>query len=340
MIATVILLQIYYVAQKVLLYGTVNTYSAKQFVTDLNALSGKDKEVHINGDGGEVKYGLACLTNLAKAGNVTLINDAEANSMFAFMFCYPASSKKCADYSTFGFHRAAYPSWFESDPELFDAEAKTELAKINAKVRAAMEGAVDARQWMLETGCSLDDLFSMDSRKEVIVDAAKAKRLGLVDEIFSITPAKRNEVNALRKTIEAKFSTPLPIAAENKHTTTTMAKQTLAEFKAENPELLAEIITAERERCEAWADFADVDPKVVADGIKSGKNITVKIQGEMLRKQLSAEAITKVEAENPEAITVEAKKALAEKTLAEKNAATIEATIRKNLGLPTTTKTA
>lgn len=326
-------MQNYTVAQKVLLYGTINSYSAKQFVTDLNTLSGKDKEIHINGDGGEVRYGLACLTNLSKAGNITLVNDAEANSMFAFMFCYPATSKKCADYSTFGFHRAGYPEWFENDPELFNDTAKAELISINANVRKAMEGTVDPVKWMQETGCSLDELFSMNGRKEVIVDAEKAKRLGLVDEVFQVTPEKKNEVSALRQTIEAKFSTPAKIAG----TTSTQTKpnnMTLSEFKAANPGVIEGLINAERERCEAWAVYADIDPKAVAEGISTpGKNISAKMQGEFLRKQVSAETIKAVEAENIPAITVEAKKAAAEKTEADKNAALIEANLRKNLNL-------
>ncbi len=157
--------------------------------------------------------------------------------------------------------------------------------------------------------------------------------MGLVDEIFQVTPQKRNEINALRKTIQAKFSTQLPIAAEKPQTEKPMAKQTLAEFKAENIELFNEIVMAERERCEAWADFADVDPKAVAEGLKSGKAISMKAQSDFIRKQFSAEALTKVEGENAPELTVEAKKALAEKTLAEKNAATIEANLRKNLNL-------
>jgi ATP-dependent protease ClpP protease subunit len=316
------------VAQKVLLYGNVNSYSARQFVTELSALSGKDKEIHINGDGGEVKYGLACITNLSKADNVSLINDAQANSMFAFMFCYPAKSKKCADYSTFGFHRAAYPDWYESNPEYFDDAAKAELVKMNGDLRKAMEGTVDSLKWMQETGCSLDELFSMNGRKEVIVDAEKAKRLGLVDEVFPVTPAKRSEISALRQTIEANFYKKTPVVAEKPIQKTMI---TVAEFKAQNPEGYAEIITAERERCEAWAVFADVDHKAVAEGISSGKNISAKAQGEFIRKQVSAETVVKVEAENAPNLNIQAKKAEAEKTEAEKNAALIEANLRKHL---------
>ncbi len=319
-------------ASEVLLYGNINSYSAKQFVTDLGGLTGSNKTVRVNGDGGEVKYGMGCLTKMSQITDLTIINDGEANSMCAFMFCYPAKSKKCADYSTFGFHRAAYPDWVESDPELFDTEAQAELAKKNADLRKAMECTVDSLKWMQETGCSLDDLFSMSGRKEVIIDAAKAKRLGLVDEVLQVTPAKKAEINALKVKIEAKFSTTaLPIAAD-KNTQNTI-KMTIAEFKAANPEGYQEIITAERERCEAWADFADVDPKAVAEGIKGGKGISMKAQGDFIRKQFSSAAVAEVEKENPAALTVEAKKALVEKTEADKNSAEIQAALRKNLNL-------
>jgi len=319
--------------QQVLLYGSVNSYSAKQFVTELSALSGKEKEVHINGDGGEVKYGLACLTNLAASDNITLINDAEANSMFAFMFCYPAKSKKCADFATFGFHRAAYPDWYENDHELFDDESKAELAKKNATLRAAMEGTVDSVKWMQETGCSMDELFSMNGRKEVIVDAQKAQRLGLVNEIMQVTPEKRKEVNALRQKIEAKFSTPAP-EAENTPTQNQIKKiMTVAEFKAANPEGYNEIVTAERERCEVWAMNADVDPKAVVEGIASGKHVSAKQQAEFIRKQISAEMATKVEAENAPDLKLGAKKEEEKTGAAKVQEAAVEA-VRKSLNLP------
>jgi ATP-dependent protease ClpP protease subunit len=322
---------------EVLLYGTINSYSAKQFVTELNALSGKDKTVHLNGNGGEVKYGLACLTNLAKSKDITLCNDAEANSMLAFMFCYPAKAKKCADYSTFGFHRAAYPEWYESDPALFTDEDKVYLDKTNANLRAAMEGTVDAVQWMKETNCSLDELFSMNGRKEVIINAEQAKRLGLVDEVITVTPQKRKEITALRQTIEAKFSTQLPIAAQLPTPTPKKIKMTLAEFKSENPELFKEIVTAERERCETWAVYADVDIKAVQEGITSGKTISPKVQAEFIRKQVSAEQVIKIEAENPGAITLTAEQAKiaadAKKTEAEKTQAAAVEAVRKSLNL-------
>lgn len=333
-IVKVILLQNYTVKAEVLLYGNINSYSAKQFVTELGELSGKNKTVRINGDGGEVRYGLGCLTKMSQFPDITVINDGEANSMCAYMFCYPAALKKCADYSTFGFHRAAYPKWYEEDSNLFDDAAKAELAKINDTLRKAMEGTVDALKWMQETGCSLDELFSMNGRKEVIIDAEKAKRLGIVNEVFQVTPQKRSEINALKETIEAKFTTKMPIEAENQNKKT-MAKLTLAEFKAENQELYNEIVSAERERCEAWAVFADVDHKAVAEGIGSGKPISAKAQGEFIRKQVSADMASKVEEENTPDLKIEAKKEDTKKTEAEKQAAEIEANLRKNLHLTT-----
>jgi len=323
------------VASKVLLYGRVNEWSAKDFVTDINALSGQNKEVHINGDGGEVRYGLACLTNLSKIKDVTLINDAEANSMYAFMFCYPATSKKCADYSTFGFHRAGYPDWVERDPELFDDAVKAELTSVNANLRKALEATVDPIKWMTETGVSLDELFSMSSRKEVIIDAQKAKRLGLVDEVFQVTPEKKKEVNALRETIEAKFSTPHKIAAQ----INTEKMITTAEFKTQNPEAYKKLVNSitqkANEKAEAWFAAAEFDYKAALEGFKSGKAITVTAQFEFLKKQFKAEAVKVIEGENAPPLTVEAKKALDAKEAAEKQQVAIEAALRKNLHLKT-----
>jgi len=74
---------------------------------------------------------------------------------------------------------------------------------------------------------------------------------------------------------------------------------TLEELKADHPELYKAIfeqgVVAEKDRCQAWIAFNDVDPKAVAEGIDKGENISQKAMAEFSRKALSNEALAKLE---------------------------------------------
>lgn len=294
---------------EVLLYGNINAYSARQFVVDVAAVGANEIQGNINSDGGEVRYGWGAVTRWAQiTAKKTLVNDGECNSMAAMLFCY-SDYNKCADYATFGFHRAAYADWFEADPEMFDAEAQADLAKINSNLKKALEAKVDADIFKEVTGVSIKDLFSMKGRPIAVVDAKGAKKMGLVDEILLVTPKKKKEIEALKQTITARFS-GAKVAAEKpepeKEKDMEKTITTVAEFKANYPELFKEIVTAERERCETWAVFADVDLPACQKGIADGAMISPKMQAEFIRKQISAETVKKVEDENPDAIALAA----------------------------------
>lgn len=239
----------------------------------------------------------------------------------------------CADYSTFGFHRAAYPDWFEADPEFFTAEAKAELMSINSNLQKAFEAKIDPAKFEEVSGLSTKELFSMNGRKEVVLNAKQAKKLGLVDEIMQITPQKKKEVEALKANIMAKFTEGEPSKSEPIKQPSKSNKMTLSELKSEHPELYTQIVTAERERCSTWAAFSDVDFKAVQEGIDSGKDITGRQQADFLRKQISADMGKKVEDENVEDVKVKAQGAGVKQTEAEKNQAEVIEAVRKNLNL-------
>ena len=60
------------------------------------------------------------------------------------------------------------------------------------------------------------------------------------------------------------------------------------ELKAKHPEVYSQIFnlgvkegkTAEKDRVEAWAVFAEINPKAVKEGIEGGENITQKAMAE------------------------------------------------------------
>lgn len=321
---------------EVLLYGNINAYSARQFVVDVAAAGSNEIEGHVNSDGGEVRYGWGAVTRWAQiTAKKKLTNDGECNSMAAYMFCY-SDYNCCADYATFGFHRAAYPEWIEADPQMFDEDAKKDLANINASLQKALEGKVNADKFKEVTnGISIKDIFSMNGRITVTINAKDAKAIGLIDEILQITPKKKKEIQALKETITAKFSghqvaaqKPEPEKEKNMEKTI----NTVAEFKATYPELFKEIVTAERDRCDTWAVYGDVDLPAVQKGIADGSIISYKMQAEFMRKQFNAETVKKVEGENSPTIAVTAQadgaKSVAE-TVKEKEQAAILASVAK-----------
>lgn len=272
---------------EVLLYGTVYSYSAKEFIENVIKAGGEECTVRVNGDGGELKYGWGCLTKLSQLESVKLINDGEANSMFAFAFCY-GKDNEAADHSSFMFHRAGYPAWVEKDPELFTEEDRADLKNKNSFLRKAFEARIDTKIWEEETGVSVDQLFSLSSRVDVTINAKQAKKMGLIDRIIQVTPKKRAEIAAMKEKIEGK-SQPLQIAANSK----TMDITTL---KSEHPSLYAQIFelgktagaAEEKDRVEACLTFVEVDPKGVKEAIAAGKPLSAKQMAEFSLKAFSA----------------------------------------------------
>ena len=78
---------------------------------------------------------------------------------------------------------------------------------------------------------------------------------------------------------------------------------TKAELQAQHPALYSEVlalgetqgIEKEKARIEAWAHFAEVDPKMVKEGIASGKPISQAQTFELMEKKFSAKAAFELE---------------------------------------------
>lgn len=294
---------------EVLIYGEIYSYTSREFIRDVERANG-DLTVRVNSNGGEVDYGWGMIAKFKEYEGVKNVKiDGSAHSMAAYFAVY-ADNAESLDVSTMIFHRAAYPQWVENNTELFTDALRKQVENINKHLRTALENKVSAEKWLEVTGVSLDEMFSMDGRIDVEINAEQAKELGIIQKINSITP-KRQAAIEERMVAVAEQLTGLKLAAVSKEKNKIVQepksnKMTIEKLKAEHPEIYAEVVkegvTKERDRVGAWVTFADVDVKAVTEGIKSGDAISATVTAELSRKAFSAQAVTALEKESPEAV--------------------------------------
>lgn len=310
---------------EILLYDTIASDSAQAFITALNASGTEDLTVRINTPGGEPNYMWGMLAKYSEyKGKKNVKVDGAAYSGGLYFLCY-CDSAECLDVSEGLAHRAAYSQWYEA--EYMTAAEKENLIATNKNLRAALEAKVDADKFAKETGVTLDELFSMDDRKDVYLDAKQMKRLGLVNSIVTLTPKKKQEIVALAGKYHQPVYEKVAAFGETKPTPdkkVIMDKQTLkAEHREVYDAIIKEALDEERDRVNALLAFVDVDTEGVVKTIKEGGKLTMTAMAELSRKQFSKEALEKIEKENAkEVVTGEATtKVLTEK---EKEVATLE----------------
>lgn len=329
---------------EILLYGGFDAESVAEFIGEINeavALNPSDTiNVRVNTPGGSPEYGWGAVAKFAELKNKSVVVDGKAHSMGLYFCCYTEDAT-CLDVTEFCLHRAAYPSWFEKDPNLFDEATKGNLERINTSLRKAFENKVDAKKFEEVKGVKLKDIFSMDSRIDCFITAKEAKQIGLVNKIVTITPQKKAEIESL---LQAKKGF-VEIAANTNSNNNKMENLTLVELQAKFPAVFAEAVAIgvrkEKARVEAWAMFADVDAKAVTEGIKSGEECSTAKGFEFMQKKFSAASLATIESQAAPATTntapvegsPEAIKAAKEaKEKAEKSAA-FEAELNKHLGI-------
>jgi enoyl-CoA hydratase/carnithine racemase len=191
---------------------------------------------------------------------------------------------------------------------------KASVEQTNKYLRAAMEGVATADEWLKVTGVSLDDLFSLDGRIEVTIDAKQAKKLGLVNKIVSITPQKKAEIESHVMALAAHYipkeaaapapPPPTPPTPQSKNT-----PMTLAELQAQHPDLYAAAVkagqTAERERVKGFLAFSAIDPEGVAKAIKDGDELTMSVIAEYSQKAASKAHLGKIEKDSAPGVQTE-----------------------------------
>lgn len=196
-------------------------------------------------------------------------NDGKSYSMGLFFNCY-VENASALDVSNFLLHRAAYPQWIEQDPEYFNQAMRENLAAINKSLRAAFEAKVDVAKFEKLKGVTLDEVFSMESRIDVNLTAAEAKKIGLINEIITITPKIKAEIEAnlnnytvgiAAKYTEAKINNPINNNNQKK------SIMTIEQLKAEHPAVYAQALALgveqEKDRVGSIMAFNDIDPEAV-----------------------------------------------------------------------------
>lgn len=304
-------------AKEVLLYSNIDGCSAQDFINAVGDATG-DLTVRVNTNGGIPEYSWGMVKKFQEYSEKKFIKvDGKAYSAGCFMLCYAdTENTECLDVSDFLIHRAAYSSWFESDPNYFTKEVRQSLERVNENLKNALLSKTTAENFLKVTGNNIDDVFSLDARIDVYLNATQAKKLGLIGKIVSITPQKQAEVNALMATALGKERQTV-VSNENSNESLTIKKEKMnvEKLKAEHPDVYASVlalgVAKEKDRATAWLTFNEIDAKAVSEGVKSGMDITQTAMAEFSLKALSAKSVATLEAESATAVqTSEAPKAV------------------------------
>jgi ATP-dependent protease ClpP protease subunit len=280
--------------------------SAMSVMKDIDAAKGSDLKLRINTDGGDVMGSYGAVAKYKEfEGKKSVVVDGKANSMGLFFLAYANDEVEALDVSSFVLHRAAYPKWFEKS-ESMTADMWSYLNGINANLRTALEAKIDVTKFEKIKGVTLDEVFSNDTRIDVVLNAKEAKQIGLIDKIVQITPEKKSEIEAMSMKIAAStmgltIEQPKPIEAINTEIKSEQKnKMNIEKLKSEHPDVYASVIALgveqEKDRVSAWLVFADVDADGVKAGIESGKQMGAKETAEFGRKALAKVEVAKIEA--------------------------------------------
>jgi ATP-dependent protease ClpP protease subunit len=287
------------VEKEILLYTSISAWSVADFINSLEQAKNSDITIRMNTPGGSVYDGYGAIAKYNEFPNNKRIKvDGRADSFGAYMLCFTDSDNtECLDVSTFTFHRAALPAWYEADANYFTEDVKAQLNEINANLRMAIESKCTPQKWKSVTGVSMDDMFSLNSRIDVKVTAQQAKKLGIVKNIVSITPQKLNEIKAYSLDLAAELVPQTK--AEETQLIIKSTKMTTADVKANAEvyaELKAEILAAEKDRIGAFAAFKDIDAKAVLEEIVAGNQFTQTFAATMTVKAMSAQGLANLAA--------------------------------------------
>ncbi len=328
----------------ILLYGQINEVSSAKFLTDMEAASEDEVTIRINTPGGSPEYTWGMIAKFSEhTGKKSVKVDGQALSMGTYFCCYDPAAEGL-DVSQFLIHRAAYPEWYEC--EYMDEATKTNLVNVNASLQKALFAKIDvpALQTIMDgrpelNGAKVKDIFSMDSRIDVYLNATEAKKIGLISKIVKITPSKAAEVS---KHLMAALG--LPGQEKTAKQNSNPENMTIEALKAQHPEvynaLVNQTLKAERDRVGAYLAFVDVSKKEVLEGIKSGEALSQTAMAEFSIKLTTSNSLAALKTESAEDVATdetkeekEAKAKKAEVVTAEKAKEDFMASFRKEANL-------
>lgn len=337
-------------AKQILLYGEFFDFSARMFLEEIEELKDDDISLRMNTIGGDPEASFGMIDRFQKhEGEKTIQVDGKAYSMGAFFLCY-VDKAECLDVSTFLIHRAAFPEWVEASDSLFTQDMRDRLDNMNKKLKKALEAKIDVDKFEKISGVTLNQLFSMDGRIDVMLNAKQAKQIKLVNKINNITPEIQASIqtnNGEMMRMAAKYvGEEKPSAKEDVPEVKTIeiknTNMDLSKFKAEHPSLYAQVmeegikagVAQEKDRAGAWLAFADIDIKAVSEGIKEDKTLSATDMAELTRKGISAKVLGETEEDAPEDVETPPT-ADKEQPEAKKEVLAFEAKVKESMGMKT-----
>lgn len=286
-------------AKEILFYSSIYSYSAANFINEIEANRANDICVRGNCPGGDMfsTYGMQAKFQEHPKGKKIKV-DGIAASAFAYMLL-DADEVECLDVSQFLYHRAVWGSP-EDEKDMQDSDRKI-LDSVNSKIRTSLESKASSDTFKAITGTSYDELFAMDKRIDVILNATQAKQLGIVQKITPLTASKKSEIIALAANYNVAAFTNTAIAVASTETQTKKIMNA-AEFKAAHPEAYAQIIaegvSQEKDRVKSWMAWNGVDPEAVTKAIADDSIVTPGIISEMSVKAVNKASLVAAEKEN------------------------------------------
>jgi ATP-dependent protease ClpP protease subunit len=304
----------------ILLFGSIGQYNAMFFFEQIKeALEVNPSDeliMRVNTIGGEPQYAMSIIEKVQETPDQFYFKGAGMmHSMGLFLAAYiPVERCECLDTTQAVLHRASYGEYFEGQSWYKGSVYETINVDTNKKVEKAFRARIDvaaleALPAMKERNLTLKDIFSLESRHEVVLTGADLKKIGLVSKINKVTPSRVAELNAQFKAFEKCTSlSEFKLAAQAAPTTTNTDSNenfntmTLAELKNKHPELYAEVrksgikkgVAMEKARVEEIMVYASYDLKAATDAITSGAKLTGKQTAEFMLKAASAKTLTAI----------------------------------------------
>lgn len=285
-------------AKEILLYSGIYNFVAADIITAMDEAANEDIVMRINSPGGDVFAGWGIIAKMCERTMATTIKADGFVASMAANICLYASKVECLDVTRFLFHRADGPT---STPE-----DQAFLNSINADLKKKMCAKIDDAALQELTGYSINDMFNPEKRIDVVLTAAQAKKVGLVDKINKVSPAELKAYNEKYYSIAALSSMPLARVSEVKPLNS--KKMTIAELKASHPDvyaaIIAEGVAQEKDRVGAYMAFLAVAPKEVSEGIKGDKPLSQTQMAEFSLKAVSSKVLAAAVADTTTAAVV------------------------------------
>lgn len=270
--------------------------------------------IRLNCIGGSVpnSYGVyAKMRETSKAGHkVTIKVDGRALSGGFNMLLF-ADQVDSLDVSEFLLHRAAM-----EDETNMTVEEKAQLQKVNNDLKNILLSKVSADKFYQVTKRTIEEVFALDSRIDVRMDAYQAKELGIVNNIYKLSSEMdlvafhggNKQIEASIKEYTTNKTEANPVKMANK-------KMTIEDLKRDHPSLYAQVaeeVSAqaakkERDRLASLTPFLGIDENLINTKINDGTYLTESERSELSIKLVKAQFQSEEKKAIEAAITEQAK---------------------------------